>query len=133
MGNSIDEINEQEYNVEFSEELIDFYRRLRYAAEGDGSNALTGEVMEAITEIINDWDPIGFFPMAPKDEYFNEIKKICEFICAKPNVQIEPLARAINKIFAETFGPDVYDEDMEQCIVIAKKIRMVEKSKKSIK
>jgi len=32
--------------------------------------------MERITQIINDWDPIGFFPMAPKDEYINEIKKI---------------------------------------------------------
>ena len=31
--------------------------------------------MERITQIINDWDPIGFFPMAPKDEYINEIKK----------------------------------------------------------
>ena len=32
--------------------------------------------MERITQIINDWDPIGFFPMAPKDEYINEIKKV---------------------------------------------------------
>lgn len=34
-----------------------------------------GEIVERITQIINDWDPIGFFPMAPKDEYINEIKK----------------------------------------------------------
>ena len=32
--------------------------------------------MERITQIINDWDPIGFFPMAPKDEYINEIKNL---------------------------------------------------------
>lgn len=38
-----------------------------------------GEIVERITQIINDWDPIGFFPMAPKDEYINEIKKISEF------------------------------------------------------
>lgn len=79
-----------------------------------------------ITEIINDWDPIGFFPMAPKDEYINEIKKICEFVSSNHNLQVQPLAQAISRIFVETFGTDVYDEDMEQCTVIAKKILKVE-------
>ncbi len=78
--------------------------------------------MERITQIINDWDPIGFFPMAPKDEYNNEIKKIREFVCTNHNLQVQPLAQAINKIFVETFGTDVYDEDLEQCAVIAKRI-----------
>lgn len=79
--------------------------------------------MEMITQIINDWDPIGFFPMAPKDEYMNEIKKIYEFVCSNHNLQVQPLAQAINKIFVGTFGTDVYDGDMEQCIVIAKNIK----------
>ena len=78
--------------------------------------------MERITQIINDWDPIGFFPMAPKDEYINEIKKIREFVYANDNLQVQQLAQTINKIFVETFGRDVYDEDLEQCAVIAKRI-----------
>lgn len=31
--------------------------------------------MEKITQIIDDWAPIGFFSMASKDKYINEIKK----------------------------------------------------------
>ena len=36
------------------------------------------------------------------------------------------LAQEINKIFVETFGTDVYDEDLEQCTIIAKRILKVE-------
>ena len=79
-----------------------------------------------LSQIINDWDPIGFFPMAPKDEYINEIKKINEFVCSNYNLQVHTLAQEINKIFVETFGKDVYDEDLEQCTIIAKRILKVE-------
>lgn len=82
--------------------------------------------MERITQIINDWDPIGFFPMAPKDEYVNEIKKISEFVCSNHNLHVQSLAQAINRIFIETFGTDVYEEDLEQCIKIARRILNVE-------
>ena len=82
--------------------------------------------MERITQIINDWDPIGFFPMAPKDEYINEIKRIYEFVCANYTLQVHTLAQEINKIFVETFGTDVYYEDLEQCTIIAKRILKVE-------
>lgn len=51
--------------------------------------------MERITEIINDWDPIGFFSMAPKDEYINEIKKINEFVCSNYSLQVHTLAQEI--------------------------------------
>lgn len=83
--------------------------------------------MERITQIINNWDPIGVFPMAPKDEYINEIKKINEFVCANYGLQVHILAQEINKIFTETFGTDVYDENLEQCTIIAKEILKVEK------
>lgn len=78
--------------------------------------------MERITEIINDWDPIGFFPMAPKDEYFNEIRKIYEYVMSNKNLQIQLLAQTINRIFVETFGSDVYTEDMDKCMQVAEKI-----------
>lgn len=82
--------------------------------------------MERITQIINDWDPIGFFPMAPKDEYISEVKKISEVVCADHNLQVRSLAQAINKIFVEAFGADVYGGNLEQCTVIAKQILNVE-------
>ena len=82
--------------------------------------------MDRITQIINDWDPIGFFPMAPKDEYINEIQKIKEFVYSNYSLQVHTLAEEINKIFVETFGMNVYDEDLEQCTIIAKKILKVD-------
>lgn len=78
--------------------------------------------MEKVTKIINDWDPVGFFLMAPKDEYKNEIKKICEYVHRNPNLCIQNLAETINRIFAETFGTDVYDENIQACMLIAEKI-----------
>lgn len=78
--------------------------------------------MKKLTKIINDWDPIGFFPMAPKDEYVNEIKKIYEYVYSNQNLQIRTLAEKINKIFVETFGADVFNEDLEQCMLVAERI-----------
>ena len=78
--------------------------------------------MEIILIAINEWDPIGFFPMAPKDEYMNEIKKIYEYLNAIPNVTEEKLAKKINEIFFISFGTDVYIEDTEQCLNVAKYI-----------
>lgn len=116
---------------------VDWTQYAEYAAERMQQRGMTrelvnnivenGEIVERITQIINDWDPIGFFPMAPKDEYINEIKKISEFVCSNHNLQVQPLAQAINKIFIETFGTDVYNEDLEQCTVIAKRILNVER------
>lgn len=78
--------------------------------------------MEIILIAINEWDPIGFFPMAPKDEYMNEIKKIYEYLNTIPNVTEEKLAKKINEIFLMSFGTDVYIEDTEQCLNVAKYI-----------
>lgn len=78
--------------------------------------------MEIIRKIINDWDPVGFFPMAPKDEYVIEIKKIYEFVSANQNLKVQTLAETINGIFVKSFVADVYDQNMEQCMLIAEKI-----------
>jgi len=74
-----------------------------------------------LIKVINDWDPIDFFPMAPKDEYFNEIKKIQEFIINNSNISAEELAEKIHNIFVQSFGTDVYSGNIEQCTVIAQK------------
>ena len=36
--------------------------------------------VSCLQQIINEWDPIGLFPIAPKDEYVEEIRKIEEYI-----------------------------------------------------
>lgn len=51
--------------------------------------------MEKIIEIINDWDPIEVFPMAPKDEYIVEIELIYNYICSVDKLQSEQLAKKL--------------------------------------
>lgn len=78
--------------------------------------------MNKILLIVNKWDPIGFFPMAPKDEYMSEIKKIYEYLNVSQEVTAEKLANKINEIFLSSFGSDVYVEDVEGCLKVAKEI-----------
>ncbi|MCM1257746.1 MAG: DUF1871 family protein [Roseburia sp.] len=79
-------------------------------------------MLENITEIINEWDPIGLFPLAPEDEYECEIKKIYDDMHFDLNLTIDILAKKINEVFLQTFDEDVYIENMEQCKLAAKKI-----------
>ena len=78
--------------------------------------------MEKIQVIINEWDPVGLFPMAPDDEYTNEIIKIFKYLNLNQNVTEEKLAKKINEIFLTSFGSDVYVEDFKKCLNIAKHI-----------
>lgn len=73
-------------------------------------------------EIINKWDPACLFPMAPKDEYADEIRKIEEYISSVDELMPEALADVINEIFLTSFGKDVYAAKNEDCFEIAKKI-----------
>ncbi len=34
------------------------------------------DLNKIMIKIINEWDPIDFFPMAPEDEYSNEILQV---------------------------------------------------------
>lgn len=75
-----------------------------------------------IEEVINEWDPLGFFPMAPIDEYSKEIQLIREYLDDNEKIQVEQLAVVINRIFITSFGGDVYEEDIKHCEEIAIKI-----------
>lgn len=79
-------------------------------------------IYSAISSAINQWDPIGLFPMAPEDEYRNEIIKIFTYLDQNPNVTEEELAQKINEIFQISFGTDVYFEDIRGCMNVAKQI-----------
>lgn len=65
IGNSIDEINEQEYNVEFNEELIDFIYKLSVKVSFD---------MHKLYEI-NPYDDVKI----SKDDLW-QIIQICKYI-----------------------------------------------------
>jgi len=76
-----------------------------------------------ISDIINEWDPIGLFPIAPKDEYYEEIKHIEEMLYGNAKITEAELAKRINEVFANSFGLDVYHKSIDDCIQVAKKIQ----------
>lgn len=78
--------------------------------------------MNKIAQIINEWDPLGFFPMAPSDEYSSEITQIFEYISQNKNLQIRQLAQVIDEIFLASFGQEIYKADLNQCEEVARKI-----------
>ncbi|HCK0308575.1 TPA: DUF1871 family protein, partial [Listeria innocua] len=57
---------------------------------------------EKVEKIINDWDPIELFPLAPKDEYSQEINKIISIVIENPKIDVNVLAKGIRKIFMDS-------------------------------
>lgn len=79
-----------------------------------------------ITTVINVWDPIDLLSHAPKDEYKVEITLIMEIM--KDSDDVAQIARGIQKIFIDRFGDDVFKQDYEECLQVAKKL-LVEKDR----
>ena len=77
--------------------------------------------MNDILLLINQWDPIDLFPMAPFDEYMPEVIEICKLLKI-PQITKEELSYNINMIFLKKFGGDLYVEDIYKCDEIAQKI-----------
>lgn len=48
--------------------------------------------MDRIEEVINEWDSLGFFPMAPLDEYSKEIQLIREYLDDNEKIQVDKKA-----------------------------------------
>ena len=83
---------------------------------------VTERSLESVREIINDWDPIGVFPMAPDDEYEDEIKKIHEYILDNTDVGKKELATFISNTFIELFGIDSFTASDIDCLSVAEQI-----------
>ncbi|MBR1930911.1 MAG: DUF1871 family protein [Lachnospiraceae bacterium] len=75
-----------------------------------------------LEDIINKWDPVGLFPMAPDDEYEKEIKRIGDYINATEEICAKELAEYISQIFSAAFGKDVFLDNDEECMGIAENI-----------
>ncbi|EOH96596.1 hypothetical protein UAY_02964 [Enterococcus moraviensis ATCC BAA-383] len=68
---------------------------------------------DKVEKIINEWDPIDLFPMAPEDEYSQEIRKIMNVLKRKERLSVENLASTLKTIFIESFGDDIFFRDNE--------------------
>lgn len=73
-----------------------------------------------VEKIINDWDSVDLFHLAPKDEYSQEINKIISIVKENPNIDISGLVKVIRKIFIDSFGENLLFKNNEE--EIAKKI-----------
>ena len=75
--------------------------------------------MNYIVEIVNQWDPIGLFPLGPHDEYFPEIEKIQDVM--HTTISKEVLGKEIFRIFSSAFN-ESFTKSKQECILIADKI-----------
>lgn len=75
-----------------------------------------------ITKIINEWDPIDLFPMAPEDEYIREIESIDKIVHDNTEISVDNLATDIHQLFTKRFGSDVYLREQIECLKVATEI-----------
>ena len=76
-----------------------------------------------VAEIINGWDPISLFPLAPLDEYHSEISMVQQAMSCCLNEH--ELADKIYQIFLSAFG-DTFVESKQECLNISNKLLMTE-------
>lgn len=73
-----------------------------------------------VTRIINEWDPIGLFPGAPLDEYYDEIQQI--LLLLDTNITVEELSKTIKEVFENSFNSTIFNKSENECYEVAKKI-----------
>ena len=78
--------------------------------------------MRNVEKIINEWDPIELFPLAPIDEYEREIELINKILITNPQISAEKLAMEIYMIFEKRFGNDIFLKGLTECEGIAANI-----------
>ena len=77
-------------------------------------------MVEEINVIIDEWDPIGLFPFAPKDEYLDESQEICNEY--KNGMGTKELAHVIYQVFLNSFGLNTFTKPISECEEVAEKI-----------
>lgn len=82
--------------------------------------------MNFIRDIINEWDPIRLFPMAPQDEYEGEIAQIHDLL-RKEKMSLERIEEGIEEIFIKAFGEDLFYgfTSKEKCKEVARKLYQI--------
>lgn len=72
---------------------------------------------QQVEKVINEWDPIGLFPLFPPNEYEKEISLVCR--CMESSASLNEVAECIYQIFTEHFGSNVFEKDKDECKKIA--------------
>lgn len=82
--------------------------------------------MEWVRDIIKEWDPICLFPMAPEDEYDDEIVEVYNLLKGA-DFSTEDVEGGIERIFTKAFGKDVFCSFALkcQCSEVAKRLQQI--------
>lgn len=75
----------------------------------------------SIEKIINEWDPISLFPLAPADEYHYEINLVRQAVSCCLNAN--ELGDELFRIFSNSFG-DLFVKTKQECFNIANELLM---------
>ena len=83
--------------------------------------------MSHVKEIIDRWDPAELFPWCPEDEYSSEIAEIRRMLSRIPETdrllyapeKTRELGEAICDLFRASFGEEVFQKTIPECIEIA--------------
>lgn len=73
-----------------------------------------------IRTLLDIWDPLMLFPLAPDDEYENEVEKVCEYMNLD-DTTVEDLGAHIYYVYKNAFG-STFNYSQNDCNWIAKKI-----------
>ena len=77
-------------------------------------------MIKKINAIVDEWDPIGLFPFAPKDEYLDESQEI--YNAYKSGMDAKELAYIIHQVFLKSFGTNTFTKSIGDCKKIANEI-----------
>lgn len=79
-------------------------------------------MFDRVSKIINKWDPVNLFPMAPEDEYSWEVNEIIKVLEGKVGIGVNELGDEINRIFIHSFSEAIFTRTINQCREVAGKI-----------
>lgn len=76
--------------------------------------------VDIIEKALIEWDPIGLFPFAPKNEYRDESVSIYKTIGQSSDVV--KVAEAVHSVFLKSFGKNTFSMSIDECMGVAESI-----------
>jgi hypothetical protein len=73
-----------------------------------------------IEKALIEWDPIGLFPFAPKDEYRDESVSVYKVIGQSSDAV--KVAYAVHSVFLNSFGKNTFPLSIDECMGVAESI-----------
>ena len=73
-----------------------------------------------VKQAVDEWDPLDLLTFRPEDAYDEESLRLAAAIDAW--MRPATVARLIQDLFVHAFGPTVFTQSLEACVVVADRI-----------